>query len=84
MGMNIKNERTQKLARELAKRTGESLTAAVTEALEERLARVRSIAGEGLADRLVKIGEDCGARLREPFRTIDHGTLLYDEKGLPR
>jgi antitoxin VapB len=40
--------------------------------------------GVGLADRLMAIGKDCAARLKEPFRTVDHGDLLYDERGLPR
>jgi antitoxin VapB len=84
MALNIKKEETQKLARELAKLTGESMTAAVTEAVRERLDRVRGEHGVGLADRLLKIGEDCAAHLREPFRSVDHGELLYDEKGLPR
>jgi len=84
MGLNIKNEETQKLARELARLTGESMTAAITEAVRERLDRVRSEHGAGLAELLVKIGKDCAAHLREPFRTVDHGELLYNEKGLPR
>jgi antitoxin VapB len=84
MALNIKNEETQKLAKELAKLTGESMTAAVTEAVRERLDRVRGEHGVGLADRLLKIGKDCAAHLREPFRSVDHGELLYDDKGLPR
>jgi antitoxin VapB len=84
MVLNIKNEETQKLAQELAKLTGESMTAAVTEAARERLDRVRGERGVGLADRLLKIGEGCAAYLREPFRSVDHGELLYGRKGLPR
>ena len=84
MALNIKNEEAQKLAKELARRTGESMTAAITEALRERLDRVRGEQGSDLADRLVKIGKDCAAHLREPFRSVDHGELLYNEKGLPR
>lgn len=82
--MNIKNDRTQRLAKELAKLTGESLTAAITEAVRERLQRVRGKRGDGLAERLLAIGKDCAARLREPSLSADHGDLLYDEKGLPR
>ena len=52
MGLNIKNEETQKLVRELARLTGESMTAAITEAVRERLDRVRSERGAGLAERL--------------------------------
>jgi len=84
MALNIKNDETQKLAQELAKLTGESMTAAITEAVRERLDRVRSQHGAGLADRLLKIGKECAAHLREPFRSIDHGEFLYNEKGLPR
>lgn len=84
MGLNLKNRETYRLARELADLTGESMTAAVTEALRERLQRVREARGEGLADRLLAIGRDCSAHLREPFRSVEHGDLLYDERGLPR
>jgi len=84
MALNIKNEQTQKLAQELAELTGESMTAAVTEAVRERLDRVREEHGTGLADRLLKIGKDCAAHLKEPYRSVDHGELLYNEKGLPR
>jgi antitoxin VapB len=84
MGLNIKSEETHRLARELARLTGESMTAAVTEAVRERLDRVRSRQAIGLADRLLVIGKDCAARLKEPFRSADHGDLLYDERGLPR
>lgn len=41
MALNIKNSHTEKLAQEIAKATGESLTQAVTVALEERLERLR-------------------------------------------
>ena len=84
MAMNIKNEETQKLAQQLSKLTGESMTSAITEALRERLERIRTEQGAGMAERLMKIGRDCASRLQEPYRTADHGDLLYDEKGLPR
>ena len=84
MGLNIKNPETHRLAEELAKRTGESMTAAVTIAVRERLDRVRREQGTSLADRLVAIGQDCAKRLREPYRSADHGELLYDDRGLPR
>ena len=84
MGMNIKNEETYKLTKQLAKLTGESLTTAVTEAVRERLVRVRTEHGDDLAERLLVIGRDCAAHLKEPFRTVDHGALLYDDRGLPK
>ena len=84
MSMNIKNKEAHQLTEELAKLTGESLTAAVTEAVRERLDRVRQARGVNLADQLLAIGKDCAAHLKQPFRTIDHGEMLYDERGLPK
>jgi antitoxin VapB len=84
VALNIKSEEAQKLARELARLTGQSITAAITEAVRERLDRVKSERGSGLAERLVRIGKDCAAHLQEPFLSADHGDLLYDEKGSPR
>jgi antitoxin VapB len=84
MTLNIKNEEAHRLAAELAKITGESLTAAVTTAIRERLDRLREERAPSLADRLLEIGKDCAARLKEPVRSADHADLLYDERGLPR
>lgn len=84
MGLNIKNEEAHRLAAELANLTGESMTAAVTIALRDRLERVRDDQGRGLAERLLAIGKDCASHLKEPIRSADHGDLLYDELGLPR
>ena len=83
MSMNIKNKEANQLARQLSKLTGESLTLAVTEAVRERLDRVRSEHGIDLAERLLLIGRDCAAHLKEPFRSIDHDDMLYDDRGLP-
>jgi antitoxin VapB len=84
MAMNIKNDEAQKLAHKLSELTGESLTSAVTEAVRERLERIQNARGEGLAERLLRIGKDCAAHLKEPFLSGDHGDILYDERGLPR
>lgn len=84
MSLNIKNEQTHRLARELAEVTGENLTAAVTVALRERLDRLQRERKTGLAERLLAIGKDCSAHLKDPYRSIDHDELLYDDHGLPR
>jgi antitoxin VapB len=84
MSMNIKNEAAHKLARQLSRLTGESLTETVTESLRERLGRVQNKRSLALSERLLQIGRDCAPRLKEPFRSADHGDLLYDEKGLPK
>jgi antitoxin VapB len=84
MSLNIKNKDAHKLAHRLARLTGESLTEAVTEAVRERLKRVQDKDAGQLSDRLLEIGQDCAARLKEPFRSAEHGDLLYDEKGMPK
>jgi antitoxin VapB len=84
MSLNIKNTETHRLARELAALTGESVTEAVTVAVQERLDRVRHEGSGRLAERILAIGRDSAAHLREPYRSVDHAELLYDERGLPR
>ena len=79
--LSIKNPETVRLIRELAELTGESLTEAVTVALRERLARARR---KGIAERLMEIGRDAAPRFKEPYKSVDHGDLLYDEHGLPK
>ena len=84
MSLNIKNEETHRLARELAQLTGESMTGAVNEALRERLQRVRGKSKKGIAQRLMENAKYCSAHLKEPYKSIDIDELLYDENGLPK
>ena len=84
MSLNIKNDETDRLAHQLASLTGESLTTAVPIAVRERLDRLQKNQTESLPDRLLQIGKDCAAHMKEPFLSIEHGDLLYDERGLPK
>jgi antitoxin VapB len=86
VSLNIKNPEAHRLARELSDLTGESLTEAVTLALRERLARMRSTEDQVNArkEALMAIGRDVASRLSPEVRAIDHGEILYDELGLPR
>ncbi len=84
MGMNIKNEETHQLAREVAALTGESVTGAVTQSLRERLERLRAEAREGTADSLLVVGRDAAKRLSPEFKRADVEDLLYGPDGLPR
>ncbi len=84
MSLNIKNEETHQLAQKLAALTGESMTVAVTEAVREKLNVIRHQKKISMANRLMAIGKDCAAHLKEPWRSIDHGEMLYDEHGLPK
>jgi antitoxin VapB len=79
----VKNE-MHRLARELAKLTGESMTATVAEAVRQRLERIRGDCGDSLTCRLLAIGKDCATHLKEPFRSIDHADLLYGKNKVPR
>jgi antitoxin VapB len=82
MSLNIKNEEAHRLARELASITGESMTVAVSEAIRERLERVRGSSREGMANRLMKIARESGPLWNKPHVSLEE--LLYDENGLPK
>ena len=85
MSLNIKNEETCRLAAELARMTGQSMTGAITSALRERLARERRLRGvEVRAQKLLAIGEHCAQRLGPGPTAVEHGDVLYDERGLPK
>lgn len=81
MGLNIKNSETERLIQELAKATGQTLTGAITEAVREKLDRVRR---RGLAERLMEIGREAASRMTEEERTFNYDDWLYDENGLPK
>lgn len=87
MALNIKNQRAERLARELASETSESVTEAVATAVNERLQRVRAANHDGAEEqrrRMRAIARDASARWIEPFSSRPHGELLYDDAGLPR
>jgi antitoxin VapB len=85
VSLNIKNEETCRLAGELAHLTGETMTGAITVALEERLERERRQRGVNARLRRMRaIAERCAKLVREGGPPVDHGDLLYDERGLPR
>ncbi|MSQ70189.1 MAG: transcription factor [Betaproteobacteria bacterium] len=81
MSLNIKDPETHQLAAALAKATGESMTRAVTLAIQERLERVKRHHRPS-ASELLAIGARCAESLTS--RRIDHARLLYDELGLPK
>jgi antitoxin VapB len=84
MSLNIKNEETHRRIRQLAQLTGETLTGAVDQSVRERMERVRRDKRTDRLQRLLKIGKDCAAHLKEPYGSISLDELLYDDKGLPR
>ena len=84
MALSIKDPETERLARALAERTGESLTLATRRALEERLRRI------GGAPRRAALIEDLAAIRRRwsAMPVLDRRSadeiIGYDENGLPR
>lgn len=85
MALSIKDRDADRLARELAKETGETITQAVTVALRERLSRLRRRhhhRGRRLADELDEIAKRC-ARLPVLDPRPAQEILGYDERGLP-
>lgn len=84
MSLNIKNTETNRLIRELAEMTGESMTDAITIAVQERLARLRAADQEDAA-KVWAIVRELRARLTPEYLDQDFDKLLYDEEtGLPR
>jgi antitoxin VapB len=84
MALSIKDPDADRLARELAARTGETLTEAIVTSLRERLERERRKARRrGLADDLGEIGRRCASLPLLDKRTADE-ILGYDRDGLPR
>jgi len=85
VGLNIKNDETCVLARDLARLTGETMTGAITVALRERLARERRRRNvDTRIEELLAIGRRCAESLEPGPSAVDHGELLYDARGLPR
>ncbi|HKN28885.1 MAG TPA: type II toxin-antitoxin system VapB family antitoxin [Roseiarcus sp.] len=83
MAPNLNDDETDRLARELAGLTGETLTVAVKRALAERLARERSRHGEpgGLAVQLLAIGRQC-ASLPDVDPRAPNEIVGYDDSGM--
>ncbi len=84
MALSIKHDEADRLARALARETGETLTDAVVTALRERLDRVRK---PGRVKRVLAEVQALKARVAKlpvlDSRPVDD-ILGYDERGLPR
>jgi antitoxin VapB len=85
MALSLKDKETDRLAREVAALTGETLTVAIRKALAERLERERLCRGQPsrLADRLMEIGRHCSALPDVDTRSPDE-IIGYDETGMWR
>jgi len=83
MSLNIKDPEAHELAQRLAAETGETMTKVVTLALREKLLRVRRAKrSKATAEELRAIAKRFRSQLKGPLE--DHGTFLYDDKGMPK
>ncbi|MEJ7764459.1 MAG: type II toxin-antitoxin system VapB family antitoxin [Acidimicrobiales bacterium] len=83
MALSIKNDDADRLARELAAATGETLTDAVLVALQERLARERARGEAGIIHRIRRLAAEIDDIPVLDPRPADE-IVGYDEHGLPR
>ena len=86
MGINIKNEETNKAIKELAALTGNNLTQTIDYAVREQLRQSRhQQKKETLAEDLLAIGRRLTAKMKKPLPTMKElDDMMYDEDGLPK
>jgi antitoxin VapB len=83
MALSIKSDEADRLARELAAETGETLTEAVEIALRERLDREHGRHAASMRTRLMRLAADVAA-LRVADNRAPEEIIGYDDTGLPR
>jgi antitoxin VapB len=82
--LNIKNEETVRLVRELSRRTGKSMTVAVTLAVKAQLEKERPNPKAGLAKWLDELTKETAALMNDGRTSKELLDELYDpETGLP-
>ena len=83
MALHLRDPEAERLAAELARKTGQTKTEVVTQALRDRLARVRREQSKrSLADELQEIAEHCASLPVFDSLAADE-ILAYDANGLP-
>lgn len=84
MPLNIKSDSAHALAKKIAVLTGESMTRVVTEALQEKLARLEKAKSRaGLVEELNRIALHCARLPRRDDRSLEE-IIGYDDRGLPK
>lgn len=81
MSLNIKDEEVHRLAREIARATGQSMTRVIREALEERQRQLQAAQRRASAVELLVLVREISDHAQGPYP--DHGIVLYDDRGLP-
>ena len=80
MALNIKDQSVHEAVKKIAQITGESQAQAVAAAVNERLARLEKVS-ERFEDS--PAGRKTADRMPPESSRLDHGALLYDDRGLP-
>ena len=81
MALSIKNDTAERLARQVAKETGESLTEAIVHSLEERLERLKGRrSAPDLVATLMTISQRCSSLPDLDTRSAEE-ILGYDDVG---
>ena len=83
MALNIKDPEADRLARELARRTGESVSQAVVRALRERLAREEGNTPVSLRAEIMEISRRASSLKVRTGKSAEE-IIDYDDRGLPR
>ncbi|HYM09149.1 MAG TPA: type II toxin-antitoxin system VapB family antitoxin [Bryobacterales bacterium] len=82
--LNIKDREVHEMARRLARKTGQSMTEVVRQALRERLEREQRRNPDSLLmEKLLEISDRCARRPVLDPRS-DEEIIGYDERGVPR
>ena len=85
MSLNIKNEATVRLVRELAEALHVSMTAAITDAVQARLLQLHAHTEPAFdVDAVLAEWAEMGERMGKEYLSQDFDALLYDERGLPK
>jgi antitoxin VapB len=83
MGITIKNPNADRLAREVARLSGENLTQAIINALEERLEQLKARRSATiLTEQILEISQRCSALPDLDQRNPDE-ILDYESRGVP-
>jgi antitoxin VapB len=90
MSLNIKNEETTRMVRELAALKGVSLVVAVSEAVKEKLDKERAEREQATKPRksrydlLMEFADEYSKGVQDPIHSWEIDSELYGEDGLPK
>jgi antitoxin VapB len=84
LALSIRNAKAEKLARELAAESGETITRAITQALKERLERLRGRSTPtDLVEDILRISKRC-SDIPDQDKRSDEEILGYNSVGVPK